>query len=416
MALIAFLLVATLSISRASEVVFTNTRRLLFDVDGNQIDAYGSKVQYFNGSYYLYGNSFSTSGVAFGINSYSSVDLEHWSYEGFLFDPYSPDSPCNASGACGRPHIIYDAKRSRYVLWVNAGSEGYRVSTSTSPSGPFTFLQSPASIDPKFDGLQPADFTVELLSNGKAYLVFSALNFLDPRAGSIWPPIFQTMHISELAPDYLSTTNVSYPVTSGALDLIDQEAESPDIFLRNGVYYVVASNTCGYCNGSLGLVYRSKSIQGPWTRQIIAGYSCDGQVEGVLSLKDPRNDMTTYVWHSTSVPGGPKVGFGGHIFQPLRFHHDGSVADLDCSTNAKFPLRFESGVGTVASGAATAAALSTPLDAAVSCSIFPALTPCKAAYISNNLGNSTLPSATPTPSICFRLGPPKPLARWPASL
>lgn len=32
----------------------------------------------FNGTYYLYGNSFSVEGVAFGIKSYSSVDLEHW--------------------------------------------------------------------------------------------------------------------------------------------------------------------------------------------------------------------------------------------------------------------------------------------------------------------------------------------------
>jgi len=91
--------------AQASQVTFTNTRRLLFDVDGNQIDAYGSKVQStwnthtkkfgererrvagelniddcagFNGSYYLYGNSFAIQGVAFGIKSYSSVDLEHW--------------------------------------------------------------------------------------------------------------------------------------------------------------------------------------------------------------------------------------------------------------------------------------------------------------------------------------------------
>ena len=408
MSLLPFLLLSLLSFSHASSIVFTNTRRLLFDVDGNQIDAYGSKVQFFNGSYYLYGNSFSTTGVAFGIKSYSSVDLEHWAYEGFLFDPSSPNSPCNGLGGCGRPHIIYHAESSQYILWANAGSEGYQVATSSSPSGPFTFLPNPATIDPKFDGLQPADFTVELLPNGKAFLVFSALNFRDPRAGSIWPPIFQTLHISELTPDYLNTTAISYPVASPAFDLIDQETESPDIFLRGGVYYIVASNTCGYCNGSIGLVYRSKSIRGPWTRQIISGYSCDGQVEGVLSLKG--SGMTNYVWHSTSVPGGPKVGFGGHIFQPLKFHPDGSVADLDCSVDAQFSVNFKSGAGAVASGAATVAVLSTPLDAAVCCST------CSLRGYFTNLRNSTLPSATPTPSIYFRRGPPPPRVPLPASL
>lgn len=103
-----------------NQVTFSNARRLLFDVDGNQIDAYGSKVNYFNGSYYLYGNSFSNTGVAFGIKSYSSVDLEHWKFEGFLYDPYA-DNPCNAEGGCGRPHIVYSSKRGEYILWANAG-------------------------------------------------------------------------------------------------------------------------------------------------------------------------------------------------------------------------------------------------------------------------------------------------------
>lgn len=169
-------------------------------------------------------------------------------------------------------------------------------------------------IDPAFNGLQPADFTVEIFGN-QGYLVFSALNFRDPRAGSLWPPIFQTLHISPLTPDFVSTprlvdspltiqmntTGVSYNVSSPAFDLIDQEAESPDIFQRNGTYYITASNTCGYCNGSIGLIYRSKTIQGPWTRQIISGDSCRGQVEGVLPLTDPKTGGVSYVWHSTSV-------------------------------------------------------------------------------------------------------------------
>jgi hypothetical protein len=64
---------------------------------------------------------------------------------------------------------------------------------------------------------------------------------------------------------------------------------------------VSASTTCGNCNGSVGLMYRSKSIEGPWTRQIIAGDSCQGQVEGMLPITNPTTGEITYVWHSTSV-------------------------------------------------------------------------------------------------------------------
>jgi hypothetical protein len=62
----------------SSSVTFDNNRRFLFDADGRQIDAYGSKINNFNGKYYLYGNSFSEIGVAYGIKSYSSVDLVNW--------------------------------------------------------------------------------------------------------------------------------------------------------------------------------------------------------------------------------------------------------------------------------------------------------------------------------------------------
>lgn len=62
----------------SASVIFDNNRRFLFDTDGRQIDAYGSKVNNFNGKYYLYGNSFSEIGVAYGIKSYSSVDLVNW--------------------------------------------------------------------------------------------------------------------------------------------------------------------------------------------------------------------------------------------------------------------------------------------------------------------------------------------------
>ncbi|KAH0282459.1 Arabinanase/levansucrase/invertase, partial [Aureobasidium sp. EXF-3399] len=322
----------------SASVTFDNTRRFLFDTNGRQIDAYGSKVNNFNGKYYLYGNSFSETGVAYGIKSYSSVDLLNWQYEGFLFNPAGNNNPCAGSGGCGRPHIVYNPKNKNYVLWANAGSPGYVIATSSSPSGPFVFSTNRALIDPAFDSLQPADFTVEVI-DGEGYIVFSALNFKSPDAGSFWPPIFQNMHASKLTADFMNTTRVSWPVVSNANDLIDNEAESPDIF-KSG-------NTCN-------------SIQGPWTRQILEGYSCNGQVEGVLPLTNPSTGAVTNVWHSTSVPGGPRTGFGGHIFQPLNFNADGSAKNLDCSTTATFPVTFTKGNGTAAAGNATKAVDATP--------------------------------------------------------
>jgi len=158
----------------------------------------------------------------------------------------------------------------------------------------------------------------------------------------------------------MNTTQVSYPVTSAAEDLIDQSAESPDIFKRGDIFYVSASNTCGYCNGPIGLLYQSNSIQGPWKRQILAGYSCNGQPEGVLPLTDPSSGNPTPVWHSTTVPGGVRTGFSGHMFQPLIFNEDGTAADLQCSDTASFTVPFIKGNSSSKTGNVTSAGDVTP--------------------------------------------------------
>ncbi|KAF2761470.1 hypothetical protein EJ05DRAFT_473967 [Pseudovirgaria hyperparasitica] len=325
---------------QGATVIFSNTNRFLFDVDGKQIDAYGAKINYFNGKYYFYGTSWANPSN-FGFKFYSSVDLVNWQYENFI----------NATGS-GRPHVIYNQATKKYTLWADANT-GQLVQTSDSPASGYSSGKY-ADLDPQYSSLHPADAGVESFGD-KGYLVWSALNFADPRQGSIWPLIYQTMHISPLTSDFTNTDTTSYNVTSAAFDLVDQQTESPDLFMRNDTFYVSASNSCAFCSGSIGVLYRSKSIQGPWQRQILSGYSCGGQVEGILPLTDPTTGKVTHVWHSTTNPGGPRVGLNGHIFQPLQFNADGSAKELDCSDGARFRVSFTPGTGDTASGSYTKA-------------------------------------------------------------
>jgi hypothetical protein len=189
------------------------------------------------GKYYLHGLSFA-SGREAGVKAYSSVDLINW------YVVNVPDSSTSlrhlpginpvlhrkyeglvSASAGGRPHIIYDAKSKTYILWSNVGN-GYLVSTSPSPLGPFKDVGS-AGLDPQYAALQAADAAVAtfgeslyprpypcmdggqssntpLFAGTQGYLIYSALNFMDPRAGSLWPPIYQTMHVSPLTSDYVS--------------------------------------------------------------------------------------------------------------------------------------------------------------------------------------------------------------------
>lgn len=77
-------------------------------------------------------------------------------------------------------------------------------------------------------------------------------------------------------------------------------------------------------------------------------------------VSQPRILLQT---QSNKSAGGPRVGFGGHIFQPLTFNPDGSVADLDCSPAARFPVAFTPGTTGQRAGLATKAADQTPPSA-----------------------------------------------------
>jgi hypothetical protein len=79
--------------------------------------------------------------------------IEYRKYEGLL---------CATGSRCGggRPHILYNAKSGNYVLWVDLGNDGYQLSTSSSPKGPFTKSTQRAGLDPIHGRLKPADFAI----------------------------------------------------------------------------------------------------------------------------------------------------------------------------------------------------------------------------------------------------------------
>jgi hypothetical protein len=157
----------------------------------------------------------------------------------------------------------------------------------------------------------------------------------------------------------LNTTGSVSHVISAAGDLVDFEAESPDIFKRGDYFYITASNTCGFCTGTLLIVYRSKTLAGPWLRQIISADTCGGQSNGVLSLPSPSGGATSYLHISdlvyTAPLSGTRTAAHGHQFQVLSFNHDGTVNDLNCSPAQTFTVSLIPGTNVSSTGLATTA-------------------------------------------------------------
>lgn len=194
--------------------------------------------------------------------------------------------------------------------------------------------------------------------NSTGYLAYSLIDFSTVGA-SIWPPFNQSIYAQQLTPDMRNTTGLVHHVISAANDLVDFEAESPDIFKRGDHFYISASNTCGFCTGTPLIFYRSKSLVGPWTRQIISDDTCGGQSTGVLTLPSPTGGQSSYLHivdlFATAPLTGTRTAAHGHQFQLLSFNEDGSIQDLDCSPSRSIGITFIPGSNVSSSGRATTA-------------------------------------------------------------
>lgn len=226
-----------------------------------------------------------------------------------MFDPTENTTAalCASSGNCGRPHIVYNPTSSLYVLWVNAGVPGYAICTSSSQTSGYVLEPSRALVGYQLSlqTNQAGDFSVVVI-NGTGYLAYSLIDFTTLGA-SIWAPFRQSIYVQQLTNDFMNTTgNVTNVFPVG--DLLDFEAESPDILYRNGYYYISASNTCGFCQGTHLAKYRAQEITGPWTCQVISGDTCGGQTTAVLTIPSSTGGDNVYIHQADIQASAPLAG------------------------------------------------------------------------------------------------------------
>jgi len=234
-----------------------------FDVDGDPVDAHDGELQRFGSRYFLYGTSYDCGfewqqpGSPFcGFRAYSSPDLVHWSDEGPLFAAGTPtwQSRCDGSTyGCYRPHVSYNERTRRYVLWINAYDvgQGYHVFESTAATGPFTERAVPrmavnGGIPP---GVNNGDHDLFVNRDGTAYLVYT-----DWRQGG-------DIVVEQLDERWLSGTgrHVRLGITA---------TEAPSLFRRGDRYYVTLSDpNCGYCTTGTSY-FVADSPLGPWRGRV----------------------------------------------------------------------------------------------------------------------------------------------------
>lgn len=221
----------------AQQDVVINNLMPRMDTDGNIIDAHDGRIIKFGDKFYWYGTAYeNASGFArtHYYQCYSSTDLTTWKKEGKLLE----DSP---SGYYYRPHVIYNKKTKKYVLWYNwypvLWDGKFGVAVSDKPEGPFKIVNTDVKVLNSKYGVGDLGLFVD--DDETAYIVY---NTIEGHKGSI----------EKLTSDYQKSTFEN----SGFLT---EGCEAGAIFKRNGKYYFLIGQTCCFCSEGSGVrVYASE--------------------------------------------------------------------------------------------------------------------------------------------------------------
>eukprot|EP00944_MAST-04C_sp_MAST-4C-sp1_P009554 g9554.t1 len=281
------------------------------------------------------------------VNVYKSADLVHWE----LVQDALQGSPkwLWEDSIIFRPAIVYNKQSKKYVLWLNRlprmGNSlvvktyeyaGFVVGTSSTPYGPFTFEEDEdrCMVQMEHDG--GADFAIlqdddyegnDGGTRNRAYILYGAWHHYGMSQSdwrfNYYPDWAKNGH--QIAIQELDMATFTHPV-GPSTRVTTNGQESPSIFKRNGVYYLVHGNLCCFCErGSDAKVLASRNPLGPFkyvtnlNNLTPARDHIQAQSSGIVMVKEFDN-TTKYLW-TGDMWFSSKSGFKGddfQYFQPLK--------------------------------------------------------------------------------------------------
>jgi len=226
--------------------------------DGLPTQPYGGNIfGPVSGTYYRTGQYMQMPGSnpnTLGVWLYSSTDLYNWRAEGQILNAPSGIAIVN------RPHVVYNASTSTYVLWANC-LPAYTptsafvacIATSSTANGPNTgtnnWAWSNTSYQP--DGNAYGDDNLFVDSDGHGYVVYVTYG------------AFYNVHISQLSSNYLTVDGTTNALHYAAC------MEAPILFgPRSGTYFLFLSGCTPYGTQPVVPQYQTaSSVLGTWSAQ-----------------------------------------------------------------------------------------------------------------------------------------------------
>lgn len=233
-----------------------------YDDQGNIVNAHGACIVEEDGRYYLFGEWKSDESNAFpGFSCYSSTDLVNWKFENVVL-PVQEDGILGPNRVGERVKVMKCPSTGEYVMYMHADDMGYRdphigYATSKTIAGDYEF-HGPLLY--KDEPIRRWDMGTFQDSDGKGYLLI--------HHGIIY----------RLSDDYRSAE-------SKILDGLKNSGESPAMFKKDGLYYMLYSRLTSWEKND-NFYFTAPSIEGPWKEQGLFA------PEGSLTY----NSQTTFVF------------------------------------------------------------------------------------------------------------------------
>ena len=255
-----------------------------YDQNHQPVNAHGAGIIRDNGKYWLFGEYKSDTSNAFpGFGCYSSEDLVNWQFERVVL-PVQKDGMLGPNRVGERVKVMRCPKTGMYVMLMHADDLRYKdpcvgIATCNTINGDYKLR---GALMYKGQPVKRWDMGVFQDEDGKGYLLCHH------------GPIYR------LSDDYLSIdTMVAHVKGMG---------ESPAMFKKNGMYYLLTSHTTSWERND-NYYFTATNLAGPWKRQ---GLFCP---EGTLTW----NSQSTYV---LMLPDGTPMYMGDRWSYP----HQASAA------------------------------------------------------------------------------------------
>lgn len=268
----------------SAQQIIINNQKPRLDTKGKIVDAHDGRIIQFGKLFYWYGTKYGATNGFTTANEYvcySSPDLTKWKLEGSLLK----DKP---TGVYYRPHVVYNDKTKKYILWYNwypkLWNGQFGVAVSDQPTGPFTIINDNVTV--KQNALGVGDLGVFVDDDGKAYLSYNTISN-------------HKVSVELLNEDYTAST------MQGS-EFIAEHCEAGSMFKRNGMYYLLSDYTCCFCTqGSGAQVFTANNPLGPYTRrQNINRYPGDASPvltdrftnDNLFETLEPKSNHALEVW------------------------------------------------------------------------------------------------------------------------